>query len=276
VGSCEHRFTWVVVSVKWGFYNLKWVKGFLVALAVLVVYPAVSGWSGGPARMVAAVSGTPRLLPIYAVDTTEKKVAISFDATWGAELTPTILDILDRYEIKTTFFLCGYWVDKFPEVVREIAARGHELGNHTATHPHLNSLSREGTKEELASVHEQIKALTGQESFLFRPPYGEYSNKVIEAAQELGYYTIQWSVDSLDWQNPGPDAIASRVIRQIHPGAIVLFHNAAEGTPPALPHIIETLQAEGYKIVPISHLIYRDNYYMDHRGFQKRRGSGGP
>lgn len=256
---------------EWRFYNLRWLAPSLVALAVTVVYPLAAGWGGSPARMVAAVSSSPRLLPIYGVDTAEKKVAISFDAAWGAEKTPEILDILDRYAVKTTFFLVGFWIDKYPDVLKEIAARGHEIGNHTSTHPHLNSLSKEGVKEELAVVHEQIKTATGQAAVVFRPPYGEYSNKVIEAAQELGYFTVQWSVDSLDWQDVSADFIYNRVTGLIHPGAIVLFHNNAENTPAALPRILETLEAHGYEVVPISQLIYKDNYYIDHRGFQKRK-----
>jgi polysaccharide deacetylase family sporulation protein PdaB len=260
----------------WRVYNLRWVPGFLVAVLVGVVYPVAAGWGGPPARMVAAVSATPRLLPIYGVDTTERKVAISFDAAWGAEKTPEILDILDRYGVKTTFFLVGFWIDEHPDMVKEIAARGHEIGNHTANHPHLNSLDKEDIKRELAVVHEQIKSLTGQTAVLFRPPFGEYSNKVIEAARELGYYTIQWSVDSLDWQDLSADAIYRRVVGNVHPGAIVLFHNNATHTPAALPRIIETLKVDGYEIVPVSELIYRDDYIIDHRGFQKRRPRGGP
>lgn len=261
--------------MHWRVYNLRWVPGFLVALAIGVLYPVLAGWGGGPARMVVAVSATPRILPIYGVDTTEKKVAISFDAAWGAEKTPEILDILDRYSVKTTFFLVGFWIDEYPETLKEIAARGHEIGNHTATHPHLNSLSREAIKEELGIVHDQIQALTGQSAFLFRPPFGEYSNKVIEAAGELGYYTIQWSVDSLDWRDLSADAIHDRVVGNIHPGAIVLFHNNATNTPAALPRIIESLQEQGYEIVPISEIIYRDDFYIDHRGFQTRRSTPG-
>jgi len=257
--------------VAWRFYNLRWLVSSMVVAAVVAAYPVLAGWGGGPARFVAAVSATPRLLPIYGVETTEKKVAISFDAAWGAERTPEILDVLDRYGVKTTFFLVGFWIDAHPDVLREIDRRGHEIGNHTATHPHLNSLDKAVIKEELATVDEQVRALTGKKPILFRPPYGEYSNKVIEAAQELGYYTIQWSVDSLDWQDLTPDAIYRRVVENIHPGAIVLFHNNATGTPAALPRILETLKEQGYEVVPISQLIYRENYYLDHRGFQKRR-----
>jgi len=263
-----------MARTTWRVYNLRWVPGLLAALVLGVVYPVLAGWSGPPARMVAAVSQSPRLMPIYGVQTSEKKVAISFDAAWGAERTPEILDTLDRYEVKTTFFLVGFWIEKYPDMAREIAARGHEIGNHTANHPHLNALSKEQIKEELGVVHDQIKTLIGQEPFLFRPPFGEYSNKVIEAAQEMGYYTIQWSVDSLDWRDLPAATIHRRVVENIHPGAIVLFHNNAINTPAALPGIIEALRDQGYEIVPISEIIYRDNYYIDHRGFQVRRGGG--
>ncbi len=255
------------------FYNLRWLVPSLVTVGLILVYPLLAGWAGGPAMMVAQVSATPRLIPIYGVGTTEKEVAISFDAAWGAERTPAILDTLDKYGVKTTFFLVGFWIDDHPDVLQEIAARGHEIGNHTATHPHLNSLDKAGIREELGSVNEQITAATGQTCILFRPPYGEYSNKVVEAAQEMGLYTIQWSLDSLDWKDLSADEIYSRIVGNIHPGAIVLFHNNGLHTPEALPRIIQTLQGQGYKIVPISQLIYRDNYYIDHRGFQRRRSS---
>lgn len=253
------------------FYNLRWLVPLLVTVSVIVVYPIVAGWGGGPARLVVEVSASPRLLPIYGVDTSDKKVAISFDAAWGAERTPLLLDTLDEFGIKTTFFVVGFWIDDYPDVLKDIATRGHEIGNHTATHPHLNSLDEGAIKDEIGQVHEQIKVLTGQTAILFRPPYGEYSNKVVEAAGELGYYTIQWSVDSLDWKDLDADSICRRVVGAIHPGAIVLFHNNATNTPEALPRILTALRAEGYEIVPISQLIYRNDYYIDHRGFQRRR-----
>jgi polysaccharide deacetylase family sporulation protein PdaB len=257
--------------MKLRFYNFRWLATLVVASSILLGYPLTAGWSGGPALMVAEVSAWPRLLPIYGVDTLEKRVALSFDAAWGAEKTPLILDTLDRYGVKTTFFLVGFWIDEHPQVVKDIAARGHEIGNHTSSHPHLNSLEKKVIQEELALVHEQIRVATGQTAILFRPPYGEYSNKVVEAAQELGYYTIQWSVDSLDWKDLSAEAIYQRVMDNIHPGAIVLFHNNAVGTPDALPRILESLKAQGYEVVPVSRLIYRTDYYIDHRGFQKRR-----
>ena len=145
-----------------------------------------------------SISQGERKLPIYCVDTDENKVAISFDAAWGADDTDTLLDILKQNNVKATFFMCGYWVDKYPEEGKKIASAGHDLGNHSATHPHMNSLSSEQIKKEIQDTHQKVLNITGYEMELFRPPFGEYNNTVIQAASECGYHTIQWDVDSLN------------------------------------------------------------------------------
>ncbi len=212
-----------------------------------------------------------RLIPIYAVETPKKQLSISFDATWGTDLTDEILQILAEYDLKTTFFLAGHWVDKYPQYVIRIAEEGHEIGNHSYSHPHMNNLSFDESVKELERNHAMLYDLTKQNSFLFRPPFGEYNNTVIKAADSLGYYTIQWSVDSLDWKNTTADQIYQRVMGQIAPGAIVLFHNAAPATPAAIRRIIPELLNDGYEIIPISELIYRENYYIDNNGIQHLR-----
>ncbi len=167
--------------------------------------------------------------------------------------------------------MCGYWVDDYPEEVKKIAMDGHDLGNHSATHPHMSQLSKEQIKKELIDTHEKVKNLTGYEMELFRPPFGEYNNNVIEAATELDYYTIQWDVDSLDWKELGTEHEMSQVLNHKHlgNGSIILFHNDAKYTPQVLDGIIKGLKEKGYEIVPISGLIHRDNFYMDHEGRQK-------
>ena len=218
--------------------------------------------------LVVSVTSRGRLVPIYAVQTESKQLAISFDATWGTELTDEILDILKTHGITTTFFLGGQWVDKHPDYVVKIAAAGHEIGNHSFSHPHMNTLSEQGIHYELQKNQALIKDLTGQNTTLFRPPFGEYNNQVISAASALGYHTIQWSVDSLDWKNLSSNQIYERVMEQVEPGSIVLFHNAAPGTPGAIRRLIPDLLAKGYEIVPISQLLYQDNFYIDHAGIQ--------
>ncbi|MBS4961489.1 MAG: polysaccharide deacetylase family protein [Clostridiales bacterium] len=147
-----------------------------------------------PAFLPAAAQS--RKLPIYCVENNKNQIAISFDAAWGADDTDELLRILKENDVKATFFMCGYWVDKYPEEVLKIAADGHDLGNHSATHPHMSKLSQEEIRQELQKAHEKVKTLTGIDMELFRPPFGEYDNKVIDAAKSENYYTIQWDVDT--------------------------------------------------------------------------------
>lgn len=209
--------------------------------------------------------------PIYCVERDDKKIALSFDAAWGNEDTLQILDILDEHQIKTTFFMTGGWVEAYPEDVKMIAERGHDLGNHSENHPNMSQLSTEEIRAELTAVHDKVKALTGTEMRLFRPPYGDYDDNVIITAKDLGYYTIQWDVDSLDWKDYGADSIIDTVINHQHlgDGSIILLHNGSKYTPEALAAVITGLQEKGYEIVPISQIIRTDHYQLDYEGRQK-------
>ena len=143
-------------------------------------------------------AATPREIPIYFVDTDKKQVSISFDAAWGNEQTETLLDILDKYKVKTTFFLVGEWVDKYPESVKEIAKRGHDVENHSDTHAHMPQLSTSGMVGEIQTCNEKIKKLTGKSPTLFRAPYGDYNNDVVKSVKGCNMYCVQWDVDILD------------------------------------------------------------------------------
>ncbi len=236
-----------------------------LALALLILTPLLKL----PERLSEVIAQAQRLVPIYYVDTPEKKVAFSFDASWGAERTERILDILDQYSIKTTFFLTGFWVEEYPQYVKLISDRGHEIGNHTYSHPHLGSATEEQIKEELLKVEQMIEQLTGRRPDLFRAPFGEYNNQIIAVAGQLGYSTIQWSIDSLDWQNLTREEIVQRVNHRAHKGAIILFHNNGLYTADALPEIINYYQRHGYSILPISKLIYHQDFTIDpHSGAQ--------
>lgn len=211
-----------------------------------------------------------RELPIYSVKTTEKKVALSFDAAWGNEDTQRILDILKKYDIHVTFFMTGGWVSSYPNDVKAIQAAGHDLGNHSENHKNMSQLSDTEKTEELLSVHQKVKELTDIDMCLFRPPYGDYNDDVILNATENGYYTIQWSVDSLDWKDYGVESIVDTILnhKNLRNGAIILCHNGAKYTADALDAVITGLQERGYEIVPISELIYKDGYHMDVNGEQ--------
>ena len=216
-----------------------------------------------------------RRLPIYCVQTEAPKVSLSFDAAWGNEDTNDLLSILAKHNIKTTFFMTGGWVESYPEDVKAISDAGHDLGNHSENHKQMSQLSAEECKDEIQKVHDKVKELTGKDMFLFRPPYGDYNDTLIEAANGLGYHVIQWDVDSLDWKDYGADAIVSKVVDHPHlgNGSIILMHNGATYTKDALEQVITGLTDKGYEIVPISELIYTENYEMDHEGRQFVNGS---
>ncbi len=155
-------------------------------------------------------------------------------------------------------------------MVKRIVDEGHEIGNHSFTHPNCSQLSREKFREELTSTTDLIYALTETRSCYFRPPFGDYSNMVIEVGQEEDHQVIQWSIDSLDWKSPGVDFIVKRVLDQVSPVDIILFHNNGEHTLEALQILIPKLLADDYKIVPLSELVYKDNYYIEsHSGLQR-------
>jgi peptidoglycan-N-acetylglucosamine deacetylase len=226
-----------------------------------------------PNAVTVSNTSSKRDLPIYCVNTEEKKVALSFDAAWGNEDTQNILDILAKHEVKVTFFMTGGWVEKYPEDVKAIAAAGHDLGNHSENHKQMSQLSSEQCAEEIIKVHNKVKEIAGIEMNLFRPPYGDYNNTLVGTARECGYYTIQWDVDSLDWKDYGVDSIIKSVVNNKHlgNGSIILMHNGARDTPEALESIITGLKEKGFELVPISQLIYTGEYKIDHEGRQFKK-----
>ena len=210
--------------------------------------------------------GSTRSLPIYSVDTDEKKVAISFDCAWGVDYTDKLLDTMAKNDVRCTFFAVQFWVEKYPEYVEKIVAAGHEMGTHSRTHSYMSKLTKAAIQDELTTSSQAIEKLTGQKVTLFRPPYGDYNNTLIDTCREMGLYPIQWDVDSLDWKNLSATEIAMRVINGVKNGSIILCHNNGLHTAEALPMIFSTLKNRGFEFVPISELIYKDNYYIDSTG----------
>ncbi len=226
----------------------------------------------GTAISVSAFAKQERLLPIYCVKTEEKKIALTFDAAWGADDTDTLIEILKRYNAPATFFVVGEWVDKYPEEVKRLSEAGNDVMNHSANHPYMTSLSEAQMKEQLTSCNSKIEAVTGKKPTLFRCPYGDYDNKVVSTVESIGMKTLQWDVDSLDWQESATvESIVSRVTGKVKNGSIVLFHNDADHTPEALPIILEKLTADGYTFVKAADLIYWDNYEILNDGTQSRK-----
>ncbi|MBE7089113.1 MAG: deacetylase [Clostridiales bacterium] len=212
---------------------------------------------------------TTRLIPIYSVETKQKKVAISFDCAWGTEHTDAILKALEVGEVSATFFMVEFWAQKYPDFVKKIDEAGHEIGTHSATHSYMSKQNAEEIKSELKTSSNAITSVTGKKVELFRPPYGDYDDELIRTASEQGYYTIQWDNDSLDWKDLSATDIAMRVINNAQNGSIILMHNNGLHTAEAVPIIIETLKNKGFEFVPIGKLIMRENYFIDSTGRQQ-------
>ncbi len=243
-------------------------KRVLSALALLLAVTLIF-WTVNSPVMVGA-SASQRQLPVYCVQRRDKVAAISFDAAWGNEDTQTLIDILNKYGIHATFFVVGSWVEKYPESVKALSDNGNEVMNHSSSHAHFSQLTAEQIKADITSCNDRIAAITGTAPTLFRCPYGEYDDHVITAVREMGMEPIQWDVDSLDWKGISAAEITQRVLQRVKPGSIVLFHNAAEHTPEALPEILEALIADGYTIVPISQILLEGDTYIDNTGMQCR------
>lgn len=233
---------------------------FIVGLSLIVKYNGIASVYYG---------GTTRKLPIYSVGRDDNKIAISFDCAYGADYTYKLLDTLDEYDVKCTFFVVKFWAEKYPTVLKEIVRRGHEVGTHSATHPNMSKLSSEKITSELVTSMETITSITGQKINLFRPPYGDYDNKVISVSESLGLYPIQWDVDSIDWKDISAKEIVNRVVKRTKSGSIILCHNNGLHTHEALPYILSNLKNKGFTFVKISELIYKENYEVDSFGVQR-------
>lgn len=239
---------------------------FVLALVIALMgsYRYLSGYT----TVSSNVNG--KEMPICSVETKEKKVALTFEAAWGNEDMARILEILKEQGVLATFFLTGEWVEKYPETVKAIQEAGHDIGNHSESHRSMQGLGEEEQKEEIKGAHQRVEALTGIRMDLFRLPYGNYDDSVIRNVQSCGYYPIQWSIDSFDWKDYGADSIVEVVLshEKLENGAVILLHSGTKYTAEALGTLIEGLRERGYQIVPVSELIYREDYHMNVMGRQ--------
>lgn len=182
------------------------------------------------------------------------KIAFACNVFWGEEFLPDILDTLQKENIVITFFIGGSWAKRYPEVLQSIADRGHDIGNHTWSHPHPNNLTKEQNQEQIIRTEQFIQEITNVKTTLYAPPYGEYNDNVLRAAAEIGYQTTLWSVDTIDWQRPPVEILKSRVLKKIHNGAIILMH-PTDPTSKALPSLIKELKDRGYTITTVSAIL---------------------
>ncbi|MDR3592206.1 MAG: polysaccharide deacetylase family protein [Negativicutes bacterium] len=223
-----------------------WYWGFIAGVfLLLVLLPDVM-------QLVAADQNGPR--PFYHGKTDQPQVAFACNVFWGEEFLPEMLAELDRKNIKITFFIGGSWAKRNPQMLQMIAEHGHELGNHSYSHPHPNALSRQQNQDQIMRTEALVAELTGRKTRLYAPPYGEFNSAVLAAAADLDYTTILWSIDTIDWKRPPEEVLIARVTKKLHNGAIILMHPTAP-TARALPELIARVQAAGYTIGPVSDIL---------------------
>ena len=257
--------------------------GIIAAAAVALIILLVSGLSGDsePAsagflrvdeyELTVSTAGK-KELPVYSVDRSDKKIALTIDAAWEDDKTEFILETLKKYDAKATFFLCGFWVDKYPDMVKRIAEAGHEIGNHSSTHPHMNSLCADEIRTELKSYDDKLEKITGKRSVLFRAPYGEYNDNVIKTVRDMGYEVIQWSIDTIDWREERTaETILNAVTPKLKGGCIILSHNNGFKIREYLPTLIETAKKQGYEFVTVSELLLKGDTLIAVNGVMRKR-----
>ena len=215
-------------------------------------------------------ASTKKQLPIYSVDTKEPNVALTINCAWNADDIDVILETLKKQNVKVTFFMVGDWIEKNEEAAKKIHEAGHELANHSYNHPHVNNLSYDKNVEQIKKCSDLIQNITGTPSTLYRGPYGEYNDTVIQAAKENKHTTIQWSIDTLDYKSLTGEQMWEKIEPNLENGSIILMHNGTENTANSLNMIIENIKEKGYNVVRVSDLIYKENYTIDTNGIQHK------
>ena len=244
------------------------VLKYVVAVVLVAIMLSISINGATSAQVFFGYSM--RKVPVYCVDTDEKKVAISFDAAWGADKTEQIIETLAEYNAKATFFLVGFWVDKYPDMVKKINDAGLEIGSHSNTHPDLTTINSEMLTQELRECNQRITNITGKPIEVFRCPYGAYNNAVLDAIEGENMIAVQWDVDSLDWKGISSQEITTRVLDRVKNGSIILCHNNADNIVDALVMILARLTAQGYEVTSVGDLVFHEDFTIDRNGVQHK------
>ena len=252
-------------------FNKQKIYSYLVALSTVVALFIIAATFGAKSGELIQTMSQSKLLPIYSVQTEEPKIAFTMNCAWNADDIDSILATLEKHKIHITFFMVGDWVDKYPEAVKKISEAGHEIANHSDGHKHVNNLNLEENEKEIQVCSDKIKAITGKTTNLYRGPYGEYNNTVIQAAENKNHITIQWSLDTLDYKGITGEEMWKRLDEKLKNGDIILSHNGTEHTADSLDKILTNIEKKGFEVVTVSELIYENNYVVDANGVQKKK-----
>lgn len=239
----------------WVFSGKRLKRYFIIAVACLFTLGVIYAENKNVQVFSPTDSGPSA---IYSVKTDKKQVALTFDISWGEERTGPILDILQKKGVKkATFFLSSPWAETHQDLVKRIVDMGYEIGSHGHRHDNYSTYDDGQIRTQISKADQILTKLIGKKPNLIRYPNGDFDKRVLSIAAQLGYTSIQWDTDSLDWMNPGVDKIINRVLTRVHPGDIILMHasDSCQQTHLALPTIIDQLQAKGYELVTVSELI---------------------
>ncbi len=253
-------------------YNKDKIISVVIAMStVLILFLLATTFrSNSINNTVETSASTSELLPIYSVDTEENKIALTINCAWNANDIDLILETLSNNQVKATFFMVGDWVSKFPDAVKKIYESGNEIANHSESHTHINNLNYEKNVEEITKCSDRIKDITGNNTTLYRGPYGEYNDTVIKSANDTNHIMIQWSIDTLDYNGLTAEQMWERIEPKLENGSIILMHNGTENTALGLDMIIKNIKEKGFEPVTVSELIYKDNYTIDNNGVQHK------
>lgn len=243
------------------------IKISVLGLIIIVFFICIKGLN-----VLAETNNYVDKVPIFSVDTNEKKIALTFDMNWADDdKLDEILEVLEKNNVKSTFFLIGKWVN-YPSdnthKVRKIDSLGHEIANHSYEHSNFLKINGKQIENDLGKANKIIYDITGKTNKIFRFPSGYYSSEAVKIINELGYTSVQWSKDSLDWMNKNAESEYQRVMKDIKSGDIVLFHNNGKFTPSNLERIIPELQKQGYELVTVSEILHNEKFFVDELGRQ--------
>lgn len=209
-----------------------------------------------------------REIPIYSVERDDKKIALTFDCAWNADDIDKILDALDMYNAKATFFVVGDWAKEYSGALEKIYSRGHQIGTHSMSHKDYTTLTKEEILRDINACEDTVMNITDDRPILVRAPSGAYNDTVIQSCEESHRIYIQWSVDGLDYTDDATeDSIYNRVVEKTGAGDIILLHNGTKFTAGALPKILCTL-SQDYEFSTVYDMIYTDNFTIDASGRQ--------
>ena len=249
-------------------FNKEKIQTYLVSILTVAILIGIANMEH---LKIVETSTTSKKVPIYNVQTDENKVALTMNCAWTADDIDKILEVLKNNNIHITFFIVGEWANKYPEAVKKIYESGHEIGTHSDTHPHVNKLSLEENTKEIQNGIKKIKEITGEDVNLYRTPYGEYNDVVISAAEKYKLNTIQWNIDTLDYEGLTGNEMWKKIEGKLQKSSIILSHNGTKHTAESLDMLIKNIQSKGYKIVKVSELIYKDSFIINSNGTQIKK-----